>query len=58
MGTTASFNSVVGTKTLVVHYDALTHWVMGTKKDHEVGALVSVTGTLTHSTIAATNFSA
>jgi hypothetical protein len=31
---------------------------MGTKKNLKVGALVTVTGTLTHSTIAATKLSA
>jgi hypothetical protein len=36
----------------------MTHWVMGSKKNLKVGALVSVTGTLTHSTIAAAKFSA
>jgi hypothetical protein len=58
MGTTESFNLVIGAKTYVVHYDAMTHWVMGTKKNLKVGALVTVTGTLTHSTIAATKLSA
>ncbi|HEV3267479.1 MAG TPA: hypothetical protein VGZ68_03680 [Acidimicrobiales bacterium] len=58
MGTTESFNLVVGAKTFVVHYDAMTHWVMGTKKNLKVGALVTVTGTLTHSTIAAATLSA
>ena len=53
MGTTESFNLVVGAKTYVVHYDSMTHWVMGSKKNLMVGALVTVTGTLTHSTIAA-----
>jgi hypothetical protein len=58
MGTTESFNLVVGVKTFVVHYDAMTHWVMGSKKNLRVGALVTVTGTLTHSTIAAAKLSA
>jgi hypothetical protein len=58
MGTTESFNLVIGAKTYVVHYDAMTHWVMGTKKNLKVGALVTVTGTLTHSTIAAATLSA
>jgi hypothetical protein len=58
MGTTESFNLVVGAKTYVVHYDAMTHWVMGSKKNLKVGALVTVTGTLTHSIIAAAKLSA
>ena len=45
-------------KTYVVHYDAMTRWVMGSKKNLKVGTLVSVTGTLTHSTIAAAKLSA
>jgi len=58
MGATESFNLIDGAKTYVVHYDAMTHWVMGSKKNLKVGALVSVTGTLTRSTIAATKLSA
>ena len=58
MGTTESFNLVVGAKTSVVHYDSMTHWVMGSKKNLIVDALVTVTGTLTHSTISAPKLSA
>jgi spermidine/putrescine-binding protein len=58
MGATESFNLIVGAKTYVVQYDAMTHWVMGSKKSLKVGALVTVTGTLTHSTIAAAKLSA
>lgn len=49
MGTTESFNLVVGATTYVVHYDSMTHWVTGSKKNLMVGALVTVTRTLTHS---------
>lgn len=58
MGTTESFNLIVGVKTYVVHYDAKTHWIMSSKKNLKVGALVTVTGTLTHSTIATAKLSA
>src|ERR1019366_9567875 len=58
MGRTESLNLVVGAKTYVVHFKPMTHWVMGSKKNLKVGALVSVTGTLTHSTIAAAKLSA
>jgi hypothetical protein len=58
MGTTESFTVKVGMKTYTVHYDSMTHWVMGTKENLKVGALVTVTGTLTVTTIAATKLSA
>jgi len=35
----------------------MTHWVVGSKKNLMVDALVTVTGTLTHSTIAAPKLS-
>jgi len=46
MGTTSSFSFKKGTETYVVHWDAMTHFVMGTAKDIKVGALVTVTGTV------------
>lgn len=58
MGTTRSFSVEVGKKLYVVHYDAMTHWVMGTRKDITIGRLVTVTGTLKGSTITATKLSA
>lgn len=51
MGTTSSFSFVSGSKTYVVHWDAMTHFTMGTSKNIKVGALVSVTGTLKGMTI-------
>jgi hypothetical protein len=58
MGTTESFSLKVGMKIYTVHYDSMTHWVMGTKRDLKVGALVSVTGALSGTTIVATKLSA
>jgi hypothetical protein len=46
MGTTSSFSFKKGTETYVVHWDAMTHFVMGTAKNIKVGALVTVTGTV------------
>ena len=46
MGTTSSFSFVSGSKTYVVHWDAMTHFTMGNAKNVKVGALVTVTGTL------------
>jgi len=46
MGTTRSFSFVSGKSTYVVHWDAMTHFTMGTSKNIKVGAPVSVTGTL------------
>jgi hypothetical protein len=46
MGTTSSFSFKTGTHTYVVHWDAMTHFIMGTSKNLKVGALVTVTGTL------------
>jgi hypothetical protein len=57
MGTTESFTMVDHMKKYVVHYDAMTKFEMGTKKNIKVGALVTVTGTLTHTTISATKLS-
>ncbi|MHB8378359.1 MAG: hypothetical protein ACYDB2_00380 [Acidimicrobiales bacterium] len=45
-------------KTHVVHFDAMTHWLMGSKKNLKVGALVTGTGGLSHSTIATAKLSA
>jgi hypothetical protein len=58
MGTTESFSMKVGATTYVVHYDALTKFEMGSKKNIKVGAQVSVTGTLKSMTISATKLSA
>lgn len=46
MGTTRSFSFISGKSTYVVHWDAMTHFTMGTSKNIKVGALVTVTGTL------------
>ncbi len=46
MGTTSAFSIVSGKSTYIVHWDAMTHFVMGTSKNIKVGALVTVTGTL------------
>ncbi|MGH3733017.1 MAG: hypothetical protein ACRDVC_06530 [Acidimicrobiales bacterium] len=56
MGTTHSF-SFKGTnmKIYTVHYDAMTEFTMGTRKDVKVGGLISVTGTLKSTTITATS---
>jgi hypothetical protein len=58
MGTTESFSMTVHMKVYVVHYDSMTHWVMGSKKNLKPGALVTVTGTLSGTTIAAAKLSA
>jgi hypothetical protein len=58
MGTTEAFSMTVDMKVYVVHYDSMTHWVMGTAKNIKVGALVTVTGTLSGKTIAAAKLSA
>jgi hypothetical protein len=58
MGTTEAFTMTVHMKTYVVHYDSMTHWVMGSAKDIKVGALISVTGTLSGKTIAAAKLDA
>ena len=57
MGTTEAFTMPVDMKVYVVHYDSMTHWVMGTAKNIKVGALVTVTGTLSGKTIAAAKLS-
>jgi hypothetical protein len=54
MGSTSSFSFVTGSKTYVVHWDAMTDFTMGTLKNIKVGALVSVTGTLKGMTITGT----
>jgi hypothetical protein len=46
MGPTSSFSFKQGTETFVVHWNAMTHFTMGTAKNIKVGALVTVTGTL------------
>ena len=46
MGTTNSFSFKSGSHTYVVHWDAMTHFTMGTSKNIKDGALVAVTGTL------------
>jgi hypothetical protein len=46
MGTTSSFSLKSGAHTYVVHWDAMTHFTMGTAKNLKTGALVAVTGTL------------
>jgi hypothetical protein len=58
MGTTEAFSMTVDMKVYVVHYDSMTHWVMGSAKNIKVGALVTVTGTLSGKTIAAAKLSA
>ncbi len=58
MGTTEAFSMTVDMKVYVVHYDSMTHWVMGTAKNIKVGALVTVTGTLKGTTITAGKLSA
>jgi hypothetical protein len=54
MGTTSSFSFKTGSHTYVVHWDAMTHFTMGTSKNLKVGALVAVTGTLKGMTITGT----
>ncbi|HVB50350.1 MAG TPA: hypothetical protein VND89_01220 [Acidimicrobiales bacterium] len=56
MGTTSSFSFVSGSKTYVVHWDAMTHFTMGTAKNIKVRALVTVTGTLKGTTVTGTKF--
>jgi hypothetical protein len=46
MGATSSFSFKKGTETFVVHWNAMTHFNMGTAKNIKVGALVTVTGTV------------
>jgi hypothetical protein len=58
MGTMEGFSMTVDMKVYVVHYDSMTHWVMGTAKNIKVGTLVTVTGTLSGKTIAAAKLSA
>ncbi len=58
MGTTSSFSFKKGTETYVVHWDAMTHFVMGTSKNIKVGALVTVTGTVKGMIITATKLDA
>lgn len=55
MGTTHSFNfEGAHMKIYVVHYDAMTKFTMGTRKDVKVGGPISVTGTLKGKSITAT----
>lgn len=58
MGTTESFNMKVGAATYVVHYDAMTKFEMGSKRNIKVGALVTAKGTLKSTTISATKLRA
>lgn len=57
MGTTESFTVKVGKDLYTVHYDAMTHWTMGSKKDLKAGAMIAVTGTIKGMTIAASSLS-
>jgi hypothetical protein len=57
MGTTSAFSFVSGKSTYVVHWDAMTHFTMGTSKNIKVGALVTVTGTLKGMIITGTKLS-
>jgi Domain of unknown function (DUF5666) len=57
MGTTESFTVKVGKDLYTVHYDAMTHWIMGSKKDLKAGAMVAVKGTVKGMTIAASSLS-
>jgi hypothetical protein len=54
MGTTSSFSFASGSKTYVVHWDAMTHFTMGTAKNVKVGALVTISGVLKGMTITGT----
>jgi hypothetical protein len=54
MGTTSSFSFKSGSHTYVVHWDAMTHFTMGTAKNLKIGALVAVTGTVKGMTITGT----
>jgi len=58
MGSTESFSMTVHMKVYTVHYDSMTHWIMGSKANLKKGALVTVTGTLSGTTIAAAKLSA
>jgi hypothetical protein len=57
MGATSSFSFKKGTETYVVHWDAMTHFIMGTAKNIKVGALVTVTGTVKGMIITGTKLS-
>lgn len=58
MGSEDSFKVVIDMKTYTVDWNAMTKFEMGKAKDIKVGALVTVTGTLTKTTIKATKLSA
>jgi hypothetical protein len=58
MGTSKSFSMKVGAPTYVVHDDAMTRFELGSKRNSNVGALVTVTGTPKSMTICATSLSA
>ena len=58
MGTTESCSMKVAVPTNVIRYSAMTKFEMGMKSNIEVGALVTVTGTLKSMTICATKLSA
>ncbi|MGA7833867.1 MAG: hypothetical protein WCA31_01520 [Acidimicrobiales bacterium] len=57
MGTEESFTLKVGTKTYKVDYTTMTKFTMGSSKDVKAGAMMSVTGTLSGSTIKASKLS-
>jgi hypothetical protein len=57
MGSEESFSLKVGMKTYKVDYTTMTKFTMGSAKDVKVGAMVSVTGTLSGSTIKASKLS-
>ena len=56
--TSESFSMKVGAANYVVHYDAMTRFEMGSKRNSKVGAPVTVTGTLKRMTICAMRLSA
>lgn len=57
MGSHGTFTLMVGAKSYKVDYDAMTHYAMGNASAIKKGAMVSVTGTLTMTTIKATKLS-
>jgi hypothetical protein len=57
MGTEESFTLKVGMKTYKVDYTTMTKFTMGSSMDVKAGAMISVTGTLSGSTIKASKLS-
>jgi hypothetical protein len=57
MGTEESFTLKVGMKTYKVDYTTMTKFTMGSSKGVKAGAMISVTGTLSGSTIKASKLS-